>query len=87
MDVVAGLETNDGAGRMRIFNNLYIYGRFLEISIRSQMQYRLSFVLLSTAHFLTSAMNSLLWLCCLIGSDRLSSGNLARWPSCTASST
>jgi hypothetical protein len=36
-DAVTGTETNDGAGRMRIFNNLYVYGRFLGISIRSQM--------------------------------------------------
>jgi len=44
---------------MRIFNNIYVYGRFLEISIRSQMQYRLSFVMLSVAHLLATAVEFL----------------------------
>ncbi len=41
---------------MSIFNSLYVYGRFLEISVRSQMQYRLSFVMLSLAHLLVTAI-------------------------------
>jgi ABC-2 type transport system permease protein len=59
MDAFASAQKNDGAGRMRIFNNIYVYGRFLEISIRSQMQYRLSFVMLSVAHLLATAVEFL----------------------------
>ncbi|MBN4064731.1 ABC-2 family transporter protein [Dehalococcoides mccartyi] len=39
---------------MNISNNVYVYLRFLEISVRSQMQYRVSFVMLTAAHFLTT---------------------------------
>ena len=41
---------------MRLFNNAYVYLRFLEISVRSQMQYRLSFVMLTAAHFFTTVI-------------------------------
>jgi ABC-2 type transport system permease protein len=35
---------------MRILNDLYVYARFLEVSIKGQMQYRMSFVMLSLGH-------------------------------------
>ncbi len=35
---------------MRLFNNIYVYLRFLEVSIKSQMQYRASFIMLTLGH-------------------------------------
>ncbi|MDP6665764.1 MAG: ABC-2 family transporter protein [Dehalococcoidia bacterium] len=59
---------------MRIFDNVYVYGRFLEISIRGQMQYRLSFVMLSLAHLLTTAVE---FLAVIVLFDRF--GSLTDW--------
>jgi ABC-2 type transport system permease protein len=74
MDGVTGAETNDGAGRMSIFNNIYVYGRFLEISIKSQMQYRLSFVMLSFSHLVGTAIE---FLAIIVLFDRF--GSLTEW--------
>ena len=37
-------------------NTLYVYGRFLEVSVRSQMQYRASFVMLSLGTMITTGL-------------------------------
>jgi ABC-2 type transport system permease protein len=48
---------------MSIFNTLYVYYRFIEISVRSQMQYRLSFVMLTFSHFLVTGIEFLgIWI-------------------------
>lgn len=41
---------------MNLINNVYVYGRYLEISVRSQMQYRASFVMLSIGHLVTTGI-------------------------------
>ncbi|MDA1278911.1 MAG: ABC-2 family transporter protein [Chloroflexi bacterium] len=41
---------------MNLINNAYVYGRFLEISIRSQMQYRVSFIMLSLGHLISTGI-------------------------------
>ena len=41
---------------MRLLDNAYVYGRYLEISIRSQMQYRASFIMLSLGHLVITGI-------------------------------
>jgi ABC-2 type transport system permease protein len=59
---------------MNIVNNTYVYFRFLEISVRGQMQYRVSFVMLSFAHFLTTVVE---FVAVLVLFDRF--GSLKGW--------
>ena len=59
---------------MNIFNNLCVYFRFLEISVRSQLQYRLSFVMLTAAHFLVTVIE---FVTVLVLFDRF--GSLKGW--------
>lgn len=59
---------------MNITNNAYVYLRYLEISVRSQMQYRMSFVLLSLGHFLVTVID---FLAILVLFDRF--GSLKGW--------
>ena len=59
---------------MNIANNTYVYLRFLEISVRSQMQYRMSFVMLTLAHLVTTAVE---FIAILVLFDRF--GSLKDW--------
>ena len=59
---------------MNLRNNAYVYGRFLEISIRSQMQYRLSFVMLSLGHLVSTGIE---FIGILVLFDRF--GSLRDW--------
>lgn len=59
---------------MNITNNAYVYLRFLEISVRSQMQYRMSFVLLSFSHLAVTAIE---FLAIVVLFDRF--GSLEGW--------
>ena len=59
---------------MNIVNNTHVYLRFLEISVRSQMQYRFSFVMLSLGHFLVTVID---FLAIFVLFDRF--GSLKGW--------
>ncbi len=59
---------------MSILNNAYVYFRFIEISVRSQMQYRMSFVMLSFAHLAVTAIE---FVAILVMFDRF--GSLTGW--------
>ena len=39
---------------MKTLDTLYLYGRYLSVSIRGQMQYRASFVMLALGHMVTT---------------------------------
>ncbi len=48
---------------MRVKGGLGLYGRYLGISIRSQMQYRASFLMLSLGHFLVTGIEfATIWI-------------------------
>ncbi len=57
-----------------MLNNIYLYMRYLEISIRGQMQYRASFVMLSVGHLLATGVE---FVAILALFDRF--GNLQGW--------
>ena len=59
---------------MRMLDTLYLYGRYLSISIRSQMQYRASFVMLTLGHMVTTGLE---FVAILVLFDRF--GTLAGW--------
>lgn len=59
---------------MRIFNNIYVYLRFLEVSVKSQMQYRASFLMLSFGHLLGTGIE---FIGILVLFDRF--GSLRGW--------
>jgi ABC-2 type transport system permease protein len=37
-------------------NNLQLYGRYIAVSLRSQMQYRASFIMLSLGQFMATGI-------------------------------
>ena len=57
-----------------MLDTLYLYGRYLSISIRSQMQYRASFVMLTLGHMVTTGLE---FVAILVLFDRF--GTLAGW--------
>ena len=59
---------------MRMLDTLYLYGRYLSISVRSQMQYRASFVMLSLGYMVTTGLE---FVAILVLFDRF--GTLAGW--------
>ena len=59
---------------MRILDTLYLYGRYLSVSIRGQMQYRASFVMLALGHMVTTGLE---FVAILVLFDRF--GTLAGW--------
>ena len=59
---------------MTMFDTLYLYGRFLSISVRSQMQYRASFVMLTVGHMITTGLE---FVVVLVLFDRF--GTLIGW--------
>ena len=40
---------------MSIANSMYVYFRFLSVSVRSQMQYKVSFIMLTVGHLVVTA--------------------------------
>ena len=68
-----------------MLDGLRLYGRYIDISFRSQMQYRASFVMLSVGHGLMTGLEflgdlgALRPLCC-----PSTLGACPKWPSFTA---
>ena len=57
-----------------MLNSVYLYLRYIEISARGQMQYRVSFVMLSFGHLLATGVE---FVAILVLFDRF--GNLQGW--------
>jgi len=59
---------------MRMLDTVYLYGRYLSVSVRSQMQYRASFVMLSLGYMVTTGLE---FVAILVLFDRF--GTLVGW--------
>ncbi len=57
-----------------MLDTLYLYGRFLSVSVRSQMQYRASFAMLAVGHTITTGLE---FVAILVLFDRF--GTLVGW--------
>ena len=80
---------------MRMLDTVYLYGRFMSVSVRSQMQYRASFVMLSLGYMVTTGLEfvAILVLFDRFGliredtsglEDRSPAGSCTRWRSSMA---
>ena len=59
---------------MRVLDTVYLYGRYLSVSVRSQMQYRASFVMLALGYMVTTGLE---FVAILVLFDRF--GTLVGW--------
>ena len=59
---------------MKMLDTVYLYGRYLSVSVRSQMQYRASFVMLSLGYMVTTGLE---FVAILVLFDRF--GTLVGW--------